>query len=79
MTDTNDMFLETELSRPAEVYKSTITVISRLGKSISRLIMVCRTETESWYVSEAKAKSTIVMSKSTIGDISRLIKSISRL
>ena len=78
MTDINDIFLKTKLSRPA-VVKSTTTIISWLGKSISRLIMVCRTETQSWYVSEAKAKSTIVMSKSTIGDINRLIKSISRL
>ena len=40
--------------------------------------MVCRTETESWYASEAKAKSTIVMNKSIIGDISQLIRSISQ-
>ena len=52
MTDTNDMFLETELSRPA-VFISRLKLLST-RKSVSRLIMLCRTETESWYVSEAK-------------------------
>ena len=38
MADTKDMFLETEISRPAE-YISRLGHIFRLGKSISQLIV----------------------------------------